>query len=169
MAITGKYRGVEMQVPDFDLEHLGYFEAAAEHKLVMKKCASCGLLRYPPSPGCPWCASLEWEWQEVEGTGTIYSYEIVTKAIQPAFEDWVPYPVVLVELDVQKGQPNPEDGLRMVSNLVDDSFNPEKEENIAIGKRVEVVFLDAEGVTIPLFKLSATQPPDEELWQYQAR
>ena len=40
-----------------------------------------------------------------ERQGTIYSYEIVTQAIQPAFADWVPYPVVLVELDEQRSVP----------------------------------------------------------------
>lgn len=166
MAIMAKYRGMDILVPDFDLEHVGYFEAAAQHKLVIRKCAECGNLRWPPSPGCPYCTSLNWEWQEVDGKGAIYSYEIVTDAVQPAFADWVPYPVVLVELDAHKGQPSPEDSLRMVGNLVDGTFAPEKESNVAIGKRVEVVFLDAEGVTIPLFKLSAQQPPANQLWQY---
>ena len=36
----------------------------------------------------------------------IFSYEIVTQAIQPAFADWIPYPVVASrELDEQRGVP----------------------------------------------------------------
>lgn len=169
MAITGTYRGVAIQVPDFDLELLGYFEAAAQHKLVMKKCAECGLLRWPPGPGCPRCTCLQWEWQEVDGKGTIYSYEIVTDSVMPAFRDWVPFPVALVELDAQKEGPDTGGGLRMLANIVDANLNPEKEENLAVGKKVEVCFLDAEGITIPLFQLAAQQPPASELWQLRAR
>jgi hypothetical protein len=50
--------------------------------------------------------------------------------------------VVLVELDEQRGQPTADEGLRLISNLVADDFTAEKEENVAIGKRVEVTFLD---------------------------
>jgi uncharacterized OB-fold protein len=77
----------------------------------MKACRQCRLLRYPPGAACPWCNSLEWSWQEVSGKGTIYSYEIVMQAIQGGFRDWAPYPVVLVELDEQRGQPTTDDEL----------------------------------------------------------
>ena len=165
--IEVEYRGMSLIIPDYDTEHKGYFEAAAQHKLVMKKCKDCGLMRFPPGAGCPRCQSLTWEWQEVSGKGTIYSYEIVTQAIQPAFRDWVPYPVILVELDEQRGIPTADEGLRIVTNLVDAQLNPEKEENVAIGKRVEVVFLDiGEGFALPQFKLS-NEPPQGPLWQFR--
>ncbi len=75
-------------------------------------------MRYPPSHGCPWCASLEWTWQEVSGRGHIYSYEIVVHAIQPGFKDATPYAVVLVELDEQRGSPHRDEALRVIGNLV---------------------------------------------------
>ena len=164
--IAIEYRGMRMQIDDNDTEYRGYFEAARQHRLVMKACTACGLMRFPPGSGCPWCGSLAWTWQEVSGKGTIYSYEIVYHAIQPGFRDLTPYPVVVVELDEQRGVPRPEDGLRMVANLVDAQFRPEAEENVAIGKRVAVVFQDiAEEFTLPQFRLT-DEPPRGPVWRF---
>src|ERR687893_242708 len=119
-------------MPASDQEIRPYFVAAAEGRLVVKRCGECGLLRYPPGSSCPWCASLDWEWSEVSGRGTIYSYEIVTQAIQPGFADWAPYAVVLVELDEQRGVPTEHEALRLIANLVTSEFQPEREEYVAI-------------------------------------
>ena len=54
-----------------------------------------------------------------------------------AFRDWTPYPVILVELDEQRGQPTADRSLRIASNCIDADGNPEQEKNIGIGKRVE--------------------------------
>ena len=62
-----EYRGQSINISENDSEYLGYFEAAREHRLVVKKCLDCGLLRGEPGPGCPWCTSLGWEWHEVSG------------------------------------------------------------------------------------------------------
>ena len=163
-----EYRGLPLVVSEIDSEYRGYFEAAREHRLVVKKCgeAECGLLRGEPGPGCPWCASLAWEWQEVSGKGTIYSYQVITHAIMPGFRDWTPYTVVLVELDEQSGEPNPENGLRITANLLNAEMRPEDPENVGIGKRVEVAFLDTEnGLSLPQFRLSG-EPPRGEVWRY---
>ena len=63
------------------------------------------MLRGAIGAACPFCTSLEWTWHPVSGKGEIYSYQIVTQAVQPAFADWVPYPIVLVELDEQRDVP----------------------------------------------------------------
>ncbi len=163
-----EYRGQSISIPDNDSEYKGYFDAAKEHGLVVKKCLECGHLRGEPGPGCPWCPSLRWEWETVSGNGTIYSYQIVAHTVLPGFKEWAPFPIVLVELDEQSGWPNPDDGLRITANLLDDDLNPEKEENVAIGKRVEAVFVDlADGLTIPQFKLSG-EPPKGPVWRYPA-
>ena len=165
--MQAQYRGMNLIIPDNDTEWKGYFEAAREHRLVMKQCRNCGLLRYPHGAACPWCTSLEWIWQDVSGKGTIHSYEIVMQAIQAGFREWAPYPVVLVELDEQRGQPTADEGLRLISNLVTDDFTAEKEENVAIGKRVEVTFLDVSPeFSLPLFKLSR-EPPQGPVWQFK--
>ena len=162
-----EYRGQQIDISDSDTEYKGYFEAAADHRLVVKKCLDCGLLRGEPGPGCPWCTSLQWEWNQVSGKGTIYSYQIVAHTVVPSFRDWAPFAIVLVELDEQRGHPDPYDGLRITTNLVDEKMEPEKEENVAIGKRVEVVFLDGEvGFTLPRFRL-IDEPPQGSVWQHR--
>jgi len=161
-----EYRGININIPDNDSEYKGYFEAAAEHRLVVKKCSSCDLLRGEPGPGCPWCTSLDWEWQQVTGKGTIYSYQIVAHTVVPSFRDWVPFAIVLVELDEQRGHPDPGDGLRITANLVDQDMQPEKEENVAIGSRVQMVFCDGEdGFSLPQFKLTG-EAPTGQTWQH---
>ena len=160
-----EYRGMALIVPETDSEWHGYFAAARDGRLVVRRCEGCGLLRYPPGAACPWCRALEWTWQAVRGRGTIYSYEIVVQAIQPGFKDWTPYPVVVVELDEQRGVPDPDDGVRLVTNLVTPDFAPEREDRVAIGARVEVCFQPlAPDFLLPQFRLSG-EPPAGRLWQ----
>ena len=161
-----EYRGMLLVVPDNDSEFAGYFEAARQHRLVIKKCIGCGLLRFPPGSGCPWCTSLDWTWQQVSGRGTIYSYEIIVHAIQPGFRDLTPYPVVIVELEEQHGVPDPQDALRIIANLVDADFQPEAENNVAVGNRVDVVFQDlSPELSLPQFHLTG-EPPAGPVWQF---
>jgi uncharacterized OB-fold protein len=102
----------------------------------------------------------------VSGRGTIYSYEIVVQAIQPGFRDFTPYPVVVVELDEQRGEPTPDDGLRVVANLLKPDFTPEAEDRVAIGARVEAIFQPvAPGFALPQFRL-AEQAPGGPLWRF---
>ena len=160
-----QYRGMTLLVPDNDTEWKEFYAAARQHRLVVRKCAACGLLRYPATHGCPWCMDLGWTWQEVSGRGVIHSYEIVMHAIQPGFKDWTPYPVVLVELDEQRGRPTPDEGLRIIGNLITADGRPEVEANVAIGKRVRVVFQDlAESIALPQFTLT-DEAPEGRVWR----
>src|SRR5262245_36291453 len=160
-----QYRGMPLIVPDNDSEWKEFYAAARQHRLIMRACRACELMRYPPLHGCPWCGSLEWTHREVSGRGTIISYEIVVHAIQPGFKEWAPYPVVLVELDEQRGQPTADEGVRMIANLVGADGRPEAEENVAIGKRVRVVFQDlADHLALPQFTLTG-DPPAGAIWR----
>ena len=67
------YRGMALIVPDNDTEWMEFYANARKHKLTMRKCKACGLMRYPPTHACPWCMDLGWTWQDVSGNGTIYS------------------------------------------------------------------------------------------------
>ena len=167
------YMGLELLIVPTDSEHRGYFEAAKAQQLVVQRCLTCGLRRGWIGATCPFCTSGEWEWYAVSGHGTIYSYGIVTQAIQPAFRSWVPYPIVLVELDEQRRVPwrDSREGerisLRVIANLVtrEDPNRPEDEANVAIGKRVEACFLDLdERMALPQFRLS-DEPPEHEPWR----
>jgi uncharacterized OB-fold protein len=160
-----QHRGLTLLVPDNDSEWKEYFAHARTHRLMMRKCTACGLMRYPPTHACPWCTELGWTWQEVSGRGTIYSYEIVVHAIQPGFKDVTPYAVVLVELDEQRGVPTPDEALRIVANLVKPDGGMEDNTSVAIGKRVRVVFQDlADHFSLPQFTLTDEQP-DGRVWR----
>jgi uncharacterized OB-fold protein len=160
-----QYRGMLLVVPDNDTEWQEYFAHARAHELVVRRCAGCNLLRHPPTHACPWCTDLRWSWEPVTGRGTIYSYQIIVHAVQPGFRDWTPFPVVLVELDEQRGRPSPGEALRIVANLVTPDGRPEREENVAIGKRVQVVFHDlADHLALPQFALS-DEAPEEGVWR----
>ena len=159
------YRGMTLLIPDNDSEWNEYFALARQHRLMMRACTACGLMRYPPTHACPWCMELGWRWQEVSGHGSIHSYEIVHHAIQPGFKDGTPYAVVLVELDEQRGQPTPDEALRIIANLVKLDFTFEDEARVAIGKRVRVVFQDlTDQFALPQFTLT-DESPAGRVWQ----
>jgi uncharacterized OB-fold protein len=170
------YLGLDLTVLPTDSEHRGYYEAAGQGQLVVQRCGSCGLLRGEVGAACPYCTSGLWDWAPVSGRGVIYSYQIVVQPIQPAFAEWTPYPVVLVELDEQRAMPWREGregetvSVRLVRNLVraDSPTCPEAEDLVAIGKRVRVCFVPlGDGRALPQFCLS-DEPPEHDPWRASA-
>lgn len=96
----------------------------------------------PPTPFCPECRSQEVEWPQLPGTGSLFSYTVVRRAIVPEMEGALPYVPALIDLD---GAP----GARLISALVDCEVD-----SIRIGAAVRVVFEHrTDGVAIPRFKL----------------
>ena len=161
-----EYRGMNLVVPENDSEWNEHFKHARAHRLMLRACQACHLMRYPPSHGCPYCGALEWSWREVSGRGAIYSYEIVAHAIQPGFKEWTPYAVVLIELDEQRGKPTPDEALRIVANLVKPDFASEDEAQVAIGKRVRVIFQDlSDDFALPQFTLT-DEPGEGRVWRF---
>lgn len=117
----------------------GYWEAAKKHELRLQKCSECGRLRFPPSPCCPECLSLNAEWTPVSGKGQVYTFTIFHHVFNPAFKDDVPYATCIIEL---------QEGPRVLSNIVD--CRPEE---IYIGMPVEAVFEDVTSeITLPKFR-----------------
>jgi uncharacterized OB-fold protein len=169
MAVTGNHLGMTFTIDDLDVENVAYFRHCAEHAFHLQQCVACGLLRYPPTTACPWCAAAEARWVPVEGKGAVHSYAEVHHAIQPAFKAHVPYLILLVDLDTQKGRPTPEEALRVVGNLV----TPEGElapadlvRRVGIGTRVRMAFSDAgDGISLPQWTIDegVAQPVP---WRY---
>jgi len=169
MAVIGSHLGMNFTVDDLDIENVEYFRHCAAHNFHLQQCVACGLLRYPPTTACPFCATAESRWVPVEGKGTVHSYAEVHHAIQPAFKGHVPYLVLMVDLDTQKGRPTPDDALRVVGNLVTPDgalAPPDQVRRVGIGTRVRMAFSDAgEGISLPQWTIdeSATQPTP---WRY---
>jgi hypothetical protein len=106
----------------------------------------------------------------VEGKGAVYSYLEVHHAIQPAFKAKAPYMVLLVELDTQKAQPTPDDGIRVVANLTlpnGEFAPPEVVKKVGIGTRVRMVFSDvSDGLALPQWTIDETATQPATPWRY---
>jgi uncharacterized protein len=170
MAIRAEYLGMPLSIDDLDRENLTYFAYCAAHAFHLQRCDDCGLLRYPPTTGCPWCAGPNATWTRVDGKGEVHAYEEVHHAIQPAFRDHTPYLVLLVDLNTQKGQPTADEALRVVGNLTTPEGKlapPELVVKVGIRSRVRMVFTDvAPGLSLPQWTLDETEAAPAPLWRY---
>lgn len=124
----------------------GFWDAAAEHRLVIQRCDECGTWRHYPQERCPQCTSDAWTWQAVSGRGTIYTFTVTHQAFHPYWADRVPYAVATIELD---------EGVRLVSDLP-----PTDTDRVAIGAPVEVFFDEEtiDGVTVTLARFRLAEP-----------
>lgn len=116
-----------------------FWEACKAQKLLLQQCRACGQIQFYPRSLCTACSSDQLEWSAAHGTGTVYSYSTVYRALVPGFEDDTPYVVAMIELD---------EGVRLLSQVI--SCEPEE---VFIGLRVSVIFEEArEGVVLPKFR-----------------
>jgi len=128
-----------MPQPLADAITLPFWQAAAEHRLVVQRCTACGATRLPPAPVCATCRSDASDWQEVSGRGEVYTYTAVHRPI--AGGQTLPFVVAVIALEGSGG-------LRMISNLV--GVEPE---DVAIGMPVELVWEDMSAdLAIPRFR-----------------
>lgn len=129
-----------------------YWDGAAEGRLLLQRCRSCGQMQFPPDVCCVHCQSDQFDHVEVSGRGRIYSYAVVDRPLHAGFVDAVPYVVALVELEEQPG-------LRLMANIVDTPAGTE----LACGLPVEVVFEKRGEVTLPQFRVSRTASRSAEV------
>ena len=126
------YQERKVRDPSLNPGDQPYFDAAAQGKLMLKKCNDCGKVHHYPRALCPFCFSSKVEWTQAKGTGEIYTYS-VTRRGGP-----VPYCIAYVTLD---------EGVKMMTNIVDTDLD-----TIKIGQKVKVVFKKSEnGTSIPMF------------------
>jgi uncharacterized OB-fold protein len=170
MPVSGTYLGMSLSLDDLDHENLDYFRHCAAHDFHLQRCDDCHLLRYPPTTGCPWCASAKATWTKVDGKGEVHSYEEVHHAIQPAFKAHTPYLVLLIDLDTQKGQPSEHEALRVVGNLTTPDgvlAPPDVVARVGIGSRVRMVFSDvAPGLSLPQWTIDEAAAQPDRPWRY---
>lgn len=170
MPIVGDYMGMALTIDDVDKENRAFFDYCAKGEFRLQKGKESGLLRYPPTTACPWTTDREYDWVPVEGKGAVHSYVEVHHAIQPAFKDKVPYMILLVDLDTQKGAPSEHEALRVAGNLVmaDGEFAPpDVIKSVGIGTRVRMVFKDVtEGFALPHWTIDEDADQPAEPWRY---
>lgn len=108
-----------------------FWQAAAEGKLLLKRCDDCQEVHYYPRDICPHCLSGNTSWFEAAGQGVIYSCSTM------AMKDVV-YTLAYVTLD---------EGVSMLTNIVNAN-----QKNLQIGQRVKVSFVPSEGgEPVPMF------------------
>ena len=121
-----------------DAETAPYWEAAKRRALVVQRCTACGTHRFYPRALCPSCHAEGFDWVEVSGRGSIYSFTVVHRAPSPAFAGKVPYALAIVALD---------EGPHMLSEIVGTPPG-----DIAIGMRLAVDFQEiGDGAMLPVF------------------
>jgi uncharacterized protein len=118
-----------------------FWDAAAQHRLVIPRCTACATFRLPPSAFCWKCRAQDVEWVEHDGHGAVYAYTVIWHPLLPDVADSVPYVPAVVEL------PNT-NACRVVGAMID--VRPSE---VHIGLEVELVWRDVrDGVAVPTWR-----------------
>jgi uncharacterized OB-fold protein len=125
--------------------HGEFYDYCKQHELRFQRCSDCQTWRHMPRESCRHCGSFNWTWERSNGTGTIFSWTVIHRALHPGFHDDVPYAAVVIELD---------EGVRVVSHVIDLDMA-----DLHIGLPVEVVFEDVTpNTTLHKFRPASPAP-----------
>lgn len=119
-------------LPEPDAFTRPYWEAAAEGRLLLRRCRPCGRAHHYPREFCPHCWSEDGTWEPATGRATLYTWSVVHRNDLPPFGDRVPYTAAVVDLA---------EGPRMMTELVE-TVRPRA------GLPLEVAFRDG----VPVFR-----------------
>ena len=113
-----------------------YWDGLKAHKLVLQRCAMCNKTRHYPRPMCDACHSLQCEWFEASGKGTVHSWAVYHHAFHPGFKRDTPYVVVTIDL---------QEGVRMIAPLEENDASL-----LSLGLAVRITYDDAnDALTLP--------------------
>lgn len=127
-----------ISLPALTAENRAYWTGGGRGLLLIGRCPACGLWVHPAGPVCPRCLNRDVAPVPVSGLGTVYSFTVNHQRWHPELE--VPYVIVVVELDEQKG-------LRLTTNLRDCPVD-----EVRIGMRVRVCFEAHGEIHLPQFR-----------------
>jgi uncharacterized OB-fold protein len=125
-------------LPRLDAVNRPFWTGGAHGELKLMRCADCAAFVHPPRPICPKCLSENVAPQTVAGTGVIDTFTVNHQKWHPALE--VPFVIARVAID---GAP----GVYLTTNIVGCPV-----EEVEIGDRVSVKFLQQGEVYLPLFE-----------------
>ena len=109
---------------------------------MLPRCTDCNRVHWYPRHICPFCHSMNLEWFEGSGEGTIHTYAVQYRAFGGWAED---APFVTAYIDLLEGD-------RMVTVLR--GVDATKPESIKIGSKVKVEFEQAsDDIHIPFFRV----------------
>ena len=116
-----------------------FWDGCKQGKLILQRCKETGKAYFPPRPFSPFTGSKDVETFEASGKGRLYTYMINHRPAR-GFEDG-PYAIAIVEL---------EEGVRMMSNIVDCEQTPEA---LELDMPLEVVFEEVtDEISLPKFR-----------------
>jgi uncharacterized OB-fold protein len=121
-------------VPEADAFTRTYWEAAAQGRLLIRRCADCARPHHYPREFCPHCWSENVTWENASGRATLYTWSVVHRNDLPPFGQRVPYVAAVVDLA---------EGPRMMTEIVECEATA-----LRAGMPVEVTFRDG----IPVFR-----------------
>lgn len=107
-----------------------FWDKALQGILSCTECRKCQTKILPPQPRCFVCQSKDFDWVDLPGTATIYTYTVVRHPLSPQMAEVVPYITAVVELDGTQGA-----GARMQVNVINCDV-----EKVRIGDKVKVIF-----------------------------
>jgi uncharacterized OB-fold protein len=139
--LTPAVPAARFDLPDPDPDTEPFWDAAREHRLLIRRCNACGRPYFYPRPFCPACWSEDVSWLEASGNATLYTWSVVYVNDLPPFSDRVPYVAAIVDL---------EEGPRLMTNVVDCAV-----EDLAAGMALRVTYREISEdppVTIPVFR-----------------
>ena len=126
----------------------GFWDACNEDRLVIQKCTACDRLQQPPEATCYQCGSADhFEWQEMPGSGVIYTYAVMYDNPVPLLFDDQPFNVAVVSLLDDDGN---DTGMKLLSHLPGTPLD-----EVPIGGIVQVEFevTGGTGQKVPEFRV----------------
>ena len=114
----------KIPAPPTNVEAQDFWDACNEGRLMLPRCGDTGRFFWYPRKISPFTLSGNVEMVEAAGTGEIYTYSVMRRSDPP-------YAIGYVRLD---------EGVTVMTNFVDCDFD-----GLAVGQKVRVVFVEAEG------------------------
>jgi uncharacterized protein len=129
-------------LPEVTDDTSAFWQGGADGVLKIHRCTACSTWFHPPAPVCPECLSMEVAPAPCSGRATVQGFSINTQAWAPDMV--VPFVVAVVTLDDAVG-------VQLTTRLIDVA-----PDDVHIGMPVEVSFLHAEDIYLPLFRPLST-------------
>jgi uncharacterized OB-fold protein len=126
-----------------------YWDGAKQHKLVLPRCARCGLFSARLRVICPRCRGEVFDWTEVSGRGRIHSYTVVYQSTIAGFRDDTPYVVCHAYIDE-------EPTCYITTNLA--GVSGEGYDSLNIETPVVMSYEDRGDAVVPQWRLAQTAP-----------
>ncbi|MFF1411467.1 Zn-ribbon domain-containing OB-fold protein [Streptomyces sp. NPDC058289] len=146
---TGAGTAARFDLPEIDDFTRPYWDAAAEGRLLLRRCGECGKAHHYPREFCPacWAGEDRVTWETASGRATLYTWSVIHRNDLPPFGERVPYVAAVVDLA---------EGPRMMTEVVGGAGResgpglPELE--LRVGMELAVTFREAaEGIWVAVF------------------